>query len=135
MAAALGTPVVTLFGPTDPRWTEIGFAGERQVSVPTFCQPCQLKVCPLDHRCMTRLTPATVLREIDSLLPGGARVPEQHPEHEAPSPVSHAATRHRSGLRNVPTPDLCRVAAWLTGHFGMTRGWGGRCFAWGGPRE
>ncbi len=31
IAAALGTPVVTLFGPTGPEWTEIGFARERQV--------------------------------------------------------------------------------------------------------
>jgi len=31
LAAALGTPVVTLFGPTLPAWTEIGFAHERQL--------------------------------------------------------------------------------------------------------
>ena len=58
MAAALGTPVVTLFGPTDPAWTVIDFDRERQLSVPVFCGPCQRKTCPLDHRCMTRLTPA-----------------------------------------------------------------------------
>ena len=33
LAAALGTPVVTLFGPTGPEWTEIGFEHERQVVV------------------------------------------------------------------------------------------------------
>jgi len=31
LAAALGTPVVTLFGPTLPAWTETGFAHERQL--------------------------------------------------------------------------------------------------------
>lgn len=31
LAAAVGTPVVTLFGPTLPAWTEIGFADERKV--------------------------------------------------------------------------------------------------------
>ena len=31
LAAATGTPVVTLFGPTAPAWTEIGFDRERQV--------------------------------------------------------------------------------------------------------
>ena len=31
LAAAVGTPVVTLFGPTLPAWTEIGFAHERKV--------------------------------------------------------------------------------------------------------
>lgn len=35
VAAALGTPVVTLFGPTGPEWTEIGFPLERQVVAPT----------------------------------------------------------------------------------------------------
>lgn len=31
LAAALSTPVVTLFGPTLPAWTEIGFADERKI--------------------------------------------------------------------------------------------------------
>ncbi len=31
IAAALGTPVVTLFGPTTPEWTQIGFEDEAQV--------------------------------------------------------------------------------------------------------
>ena len=68
MAAALDTPVVTRFGPTDPRWTTIDFPKERQVSVPVFCGPCQKKTCPLDHRCMTRITPDMVLSEADALL-------------------------------------------------------------------
>ena len=34
IAAALRTPVVTLFGPTGPEWTEIGFEHERQVVAP-----------------------------------------------------------------------------------------------------
>ncbi len=68
IAAAMDTPVVTLFGPTDPRWTEIEFTRERQLSVDVFCGPCQKKKCPLDHRCMTRLTPAMALRASLELL-------------------------------------------------------------------
>ena len=34
VAAALNTPVVTLFGPTGPEWTRIGFADEREVVAP-----------------------------------------------------------------------------------------------------
>ncbi|HZL36454.1 MAG TPA: lipopolysaccharide heptosyltransferase II [Tepidisphaeraceae bacterium] len=60
IAAAMDVPVVTIFGPTHPQWTEIYYARERQVAVKVFCGPCQKKVCPLDHRCMTRLTPAMV---------------------------------------------------------------------------
>ncbi len=74
VAAALGTPVVTIFGPTDPAWTEIGFDAERQVSVKVFCGPCQKKKCPLDHRCMTRIDAQMVTQQVVDLAQGvGAR--------------------------------------------------------------
>jgi heptosyltransferase II len=60
IAAAMEVPVVTVFGPTHPEWTEIYYAKERQVAVKVFCGPCQKKTCPLDHRCMTRVTPSMV---------------------------------------------------------------------------
>ncbi|NBB83334.1 MAG: lipopolysaccharide heptosyltransferase II [Alphaproteobacteria bacterium] len=67
-AAALGTPVVTIFGPTDPRWAEIDCEHERQLRVDVFCGPCQLKVCPLDHRCMRRVTVRMVLAAANELI-------------------------------------------------------------------
>jgi heptosyltransferase-2 len=69
MAAAFNVPVITLFGPTHPEWTEIYYARERQLSVKVFCGPCQKKVCPLDHRCMKLLTPAMVFDAAAKLLP------------------------------------------------------------------
>jgi heptosyltransferase-2 len=36
IAAALDTPVVCLFGPTDPRWTAIGFERERRIVAEPF---------------------------------------------------------------------------------------------------
>jgi len=69
IAAAFGVPVVSIFGPTHPEWTEIYFKKERIVRVPVHCGPCQLKVCPLDHRCMTRVTPPMVLERCEELLP------------------------------------------------------------------
>jgi heptosyltransferase-2 len=68
IAAAFGVPVVTIFGPTHPEWTEIYFEKERKISIPVFCGPCQKKTCPLDHRCMTRLTPAMVFDSAAGLL-------------------------------------------------------------------
>lgn len=68
IAAALDVPVVTVFGPTHPEWTEIFFDKERKVAVKVFCGPCQKKVCPLDHRCMTRVTPGMVFEASMSLL-------------------------------------------------------------------
>ncbi|MCS7032878.1 MAG: lipopolysaccharide heptosyltransferase II [Phycisphaerae bacterium] len=68
IAAAFGVPVVTIFGPTHPEWTEIYFDKERKVSVPVPCGPCQLKKCPLDHRCMTSVTPDMVFTAACDLL-------------------------------------------------------------------
>jgi heptosyltransferase-2 len=76
IAAAMGIPVVTIFGPTHPEWTEIYYPKERQVAVKVFCGPCQKKVCPLDHRCMTRVTPAMVWdASMQLLLPQRASEP------------------------------------------------------------
>jgi heptosyltransferase-2 len=69
IAAAFDVPVVTVFGPTHPEWTEIYFPKERRVSVKVFCGPCQKKTCPLDHRCMTRVTPQMVFDTALELLP------------------------------------------------------------------
>lgn len=57
IAAALGTRVLTLFGPTDPVWARIDYPGERILRKELLCSPCQKKVCPLPaggehHRCM-----------------------------------------------------------------------------------
>ena len=60
IAAAFDVPVITIFGPTHPQWTEIYFPRERQVTAKVFCGPCQKKVCPLDHRCMKQVTPDMV---------------------------------------------------------------------------
>ncbi len=68
IAAAFDVPVATIFGPTHQEWTEIYFARERKVSVPVFCGPCQKKTCPLDHRCMTRVTPGMVFNTAAGLL-------------------------------------------------------------------
>ncbi|NNM88518.1 MAG: hypothetical protein HKL95_08370, partial [Phycisphaerae bacterium] len=55
-AAALATPLVSLFGPTDPRWADVFYDREIQLHVAVPCSPCQRKDCPIDHRCMNRLT-------------------------------------------------------------------------------
>jgi heptosyltransferase-2 len=55
LAAALGTPLVAVFGSTD--WTETAPVSERArvVREETECAPCKLRECPIDHRCMTRV--------------------------------------------------------------------------------
>ncbi len=68
LAAAMGVPVVTIFGPTDPVWSEIDFPLERKVRVDVFCGPCQKKRCPLDHRCMKLVEPDMVFDRLAELL-------------------------------------------------------------------
>lgn len=65
LAAAIGLPVVAIFGPTDERITRPlsgqSFTGSHIVlSHPVFCRPCMLSECPIDHRCMTRIEPTRV---------------------------------------------------------------------------
>src|SRR6185436_19059425 len=76
VAAALGVPVVAVFGPTD--WRETGPVGPRQrlVREPVHCSPCLLRECPIDHRCMARVTAERVVAEGRALLAGaGATAP------------------------------------------------------------
>jgi heptosyltransferase-2 len=59
IAAALGRPVVAIFGPTDERATRP--LGDHDVlTAQVFCRPCMLRECPIDHRCMKRISVATV---------------------------------------------------------------------------
>lgn len=67
-ANAFGTPVVTIFGPTDPEWTATEAPNERTLMVSVDCGPCMKRHCPLDHRCMTRVSTDMVLQEAQALL-------------------------------------------------------------------
>ena len=60
VAAAVGLPVVAVFGPTDPFGTAPVTPRCSIVQEKTYCSPCFLRRCPTDHRCMTRVTPEAV---------------------------------------------------------------------------
>ena len=61
-AGPLGTPAVTLFGPTHIAWSETFHPTATHLQLPVDCGPCQQRVCPLGHhRCMTELTADRVL--------------------------------------------------------------------------
>ena len=68
-AAAFGVPVVTIFGSTNPAWTNTFFKGERIVQAKVSCGPCQEKVCKEKrHLCMDLITPDMVLAPAVELL-------------------------------------------------------------------
>jgi heptosyltransferase-2 len=68
VAAAVGTPVLAVFGPTDPVATGPLGRWARVVRVPVPCSPCLLRECPIDHRCMEGVAVEEVLREAQVLL-------------------------------------------------------------------
>lgn len=66
---AFDLPVVTIFGATDPRWTETNHPLERKCLIPVDCGPCQQRVCPLGHlKCMTGVTTEMVFTAARDLL-------------------------------------------------------------------
>lgn len=68
IASAIGVPTVAVFGPTDENAT--GPAGNRYriLRHPVECAPCHLRECPIDHRCMTRLTAEEAVQAAEQLL-------------------------------------------------------------------
>lgn len=56
VAAAVGLPIVAVFGPTDPFGTAPVTPRCSIVQERPYCSPCFLRRCPIDHRCMTAVT-------------------------------------------------------------------------------
>jgi heptosyltransferase-2 len=56
VAAAVGLPIVGVFGPTDPEGTFPVTPRCTIVQQKAYCTPCFLRRCPTDHRCMTAIT-------------------------------------------------------------------------------
>jgi heptosyltransferase-2 len=62
-------PVVTLFGPTHPAWSETYYERSLHLQAEVDCGPCQQRVCPLRHHaCMRNLTVAWAFKAAKTLL-------------------------------------------------------------------
>lgn len=69
IAAALGTPIVAIFGPTDPQRTAPWGDGHIVVQKKIMCSPCMKKKCPKrHHKCMEGVETQEVLRAIEQQL-------------------------------------------------------------------
>ncbi len=77
LAAALGTPTVTLFGPTDPTLTAPR-GPATSIAKPVPCAPCFYTRCPIDHVCMRAITPEEVSAAVTTALSLPAKA------HESP---------------------------------------------------
>ncbi|HYY41859.1 MAG TPA: lipopolysaccharide heptosyltransferase II, partial [Pyrinomonadaceae bacterium] len=68
VAAALDRPTLVIFGPTNPLTTRPFAPAAEIIRHPPECAPCMLRDCPIDHRCMTAITPTEVLAQARTLL-------------------------------------------------------------------
>ncbi len=76
IAAAVRCPVVVVFGPTNPQTTAPFTSSAAIVRRPPVCAPCMLRDCPIDHRCMTAITPEEVFERAASALASNALLQE-----------------------------------------------------------
>jgi len=67
LAGAVGTPVVALFGPTDPGRTGPSGSPSRVLDRYVFCSPCFSTECPYGHECMREIGIEDVLRAVEEL--------------------------------------------------------------------
>ncbi len=72
LAAALDVPQLAIFGSTDEIATGPLSARAVVVKEPVDCSPCLLRECPIDFRCMSRITVDRVFEEACRILDGGS---------------------------------------------------------------
>ncbi|HEY2107119.1 MAG TPA: glycosyltransferase family 9 protein [Candidatus Binataceae bacterium] len=79
IAAAVGCPIVSLWGATAPeRSAPWGFA-DLAIKARIPCHPCYLRRCPIDRECMHRIEPGEVVAAIErALYPDAAENPRDH---------------------------------------------------------
>ncbi len=68
LAGAVGTPVVALFGPTDPGRTGPSGSPSRVLDRYVFCSPCFKTECPYGHECMREIGVEDAVRAVKELL-------------------------------------------------------------------
>lgn len=81
LAAGVGLPQVILFGPTDEARTGPVNPQARVVKHPVSCSPCFLRHCPIDHRCMTRITVDDAWQVVEAVLASARAVAEKSDAH------------------------------------------------------
>jgi heptosyltransferase-2 len=74
IGSALGTPTLVIFGPTNPLTTRPFAATAGIIRHPPDCAPCMLRDCPIDHRCMTAITPEEVFERACVLMSARAEM-------------------------------------------------------------
>lgn len=66
LAPAAGTPTLVIFGPTNDKTTRP--IGAEIIRRDVDCSPCMLRDCPIDHRCMTMISPEDVFERAVAMI-------------------------------------------------------------------
>ncbi len=98
IASALGVPVAAVFGPTDWRTTSPYGTAHALVRQPVECAPCLLRECPIDHRCMTRVSSDQVYEAATKLIHLGQKTRAEGQEGVRPSLVPPAGQATLDGV-------------------------------------
>jgi heptosyltransferase-2 len=72
IAVAFGVPCVVVMGPTALEKTNLNLERVKVLCADVDCRPCYLRECPIDHRCMTRVSADRVARAALPALSGDA---------------------------------------------------------------
>lgn len=92
IAVAFGVPCVVVMGPTALEKTNLNLERVKVLCADVDCRPCYLRECPIDHRCMTRVSAERVAQVALPALSGDAEqrfrgevvtVPNQSPSTTA----------------------------------------------------
>lgn len=68
IATAFAIPSIVLFGPTSLEKTNLNLDSVTVLETDDACRPCYKRICPIDHRCMTGISPNTVIQHAESTL-------------------------------------------------------------------
>ncbi|MEO8573446.1 MAG: lipopolysaccharide heptosyltransferase II [Pyrinomonadaceae bacterium] len=68
LAPAVGTETIVIFGPTNQLTTRPFSDSAAIISANVECSPCMLRDCPIDHRCMTRISVDEVFERAKAIL-------------------------------------------------------------------
>ncbi len=68
LASAVGAKTLVIFGPTNDVNTRPLGENSAIIRHPVECSPCMLRECPIDHRCMTRISPDAVFERSMEML-------------------------------------------------------------------
>ena len=68
IGSAVGTPTLVIFGPTNPLTTRPFASTAEMIRHQPECAPCMLRDCPIDHRCMTAITPEEVFARASVMI-------------------------------------------------------------------